>query len=312
MRRMALSGLQGIACILLALVLTSTDAIAETDAPPGILVFQSDFGLADGAVSAMHGVALDVSTELVIEDLTHEIPAFDVWQASYRLWQTASFWPAGTVFVSVVDPGVGTERKSVVMLSETGHYFVTPDNGTLTLPADNFGMAAIREIDETLNRRAGSEASHTFHGRDVYAFVGARLAAGTISFEQVGPALDAIDVRLSYQTPGIESGQLLGNIPILDIRYGNVWTNIPESMLEGAQIQIGNIADITIYSDHEAVFEGSMPYASTFGDVETGAPLLYVNSLGNLAVALNMGDFAATHGIGSGPDWDIVITLGDD
>ncbi len=146
------------------------------------VVFQSDFGLKDGAVSAMKGVALGVSPDLGLYDLTHEIPAYNIWEAAYRLEQTATYWPAGTVFVSVVDPGVGTARKSVVMRSKSGHYFVTPDNGTLTLVARSLGISEVREIDEAINRRQQSGRSYTFHGRDVYAYTGARLAAGIIDF----------------------------------------------------------------------------------------------------------------------------------
>ena len=98
-----------------------------------MVVFQSDFGLKDGAVSAMKGVAMGVSTDLKLFDLTHEIPAYNIWEAAYRLEQTVPYWPAGTVFVSVVDPGVGTTRKSVVLKTKTGQYIVTPYNGTLTL-----------------------------------------------------------------------------------------------------------------------------------------------------------------------------------
>src|SRR6195952_1612920 len=135
-----------------------------------IVVFQSDFGLKDGAVSAMKGVATGVSTDLKLFDLTHEIPAYNIWEASYRLYQTVTYWPAGTVFVSVVDPGVGTSRKSVVLKTNTGQYIVTPDNGTLTLVSESLGIAEIRQIDENVNRRHGSEKSYTFHGRDVYAY----------------------------------------------------------------------------------------------------------------------------------------------
>src|ERR1051325_6937568 len=120
-----------------------------------IVVFQTDFGLKDGAVSAMKGVAISVSPDLKLFDLTHEIPAFNIWEAAYRLEQTVIYWPAGTVFVSVVDPGVGTSRKSVVLKTSSGHFIVTPDNGTLTLISQSLGIAAIREIDETKNRRKG-------------------------------------------------------------------------------------------------------------------------------------------------------------
>ncbi len=138
--------------------------IASAEPKPAALVFQSDFGEKDGAVASMRGVAYGVSPGLPMFDLTHEIPTFDIWAAAYRLNQVASYWPAGTVFVSVVDPGVGTDRKSVVLQTESGHYFVTPDNGTLTLVADELGVAAVREIDEAVNRLKDSEKSYTFHG----------------------------------------------------------------------------------------------------------------------------------------------------
>ena len=124
-----------------------------------IVVFQSDFGLKDGAVSAMKGVAMGVSTDLKLFDLTHEIPAYNIWEAAYRLEQTVRYWPAGTVFVSVVDPGVGTARKSVVLKTKSGHFIVTPDNGTLTLIAESLGIDEIREIDEAVNRRKDSQKS---------------------------------------------------------------------------------------------------------------------------------------------------------
>ena len=104
------------------------------------VVFQTDFGLKDGAVAEMKGVALSVEPSLQLFDITHEIPSYNIWEAAYRLNQAAPFWPKGTVFVAVVDPGVGTERKSVVLKTRSGHYFVSPDNGTLTLVAKNLGL----------------------------------------------------------------------------------------------------------------------------------------------------------------------------
>src|ERR1700739_1647793 len=142
-----------------------------------MIVYQSDFGLKDGAVSEMKGVAMAVSPDLKLFDLTHEIPAYNIWEAAYRLEQTVRYWPAGTVFVSVVDPGVGTSRKSVVMKTKSGHFIVTPDNGTLTLIAESLGVAEVREIDENVNRRKDSQKSNTFHGRDVYSYTAARLAS---------------------------------------------------------------------------------------------------------------------------------------
>ncbi|GAB4399230.1 MAG: hypothetical protein OHK0053_19090 [Microscillaceae bacterium] len=170
----------------------------------------------------MKGVAYAVSSELKMFDLTHEIPSFNIWEAAYRLQQAAPYWPAGTVFVSVVDPGVGSERKSVVLKTQSGHYFVTPDNGTLTLVAEALGIGEVREIDEAKNRLKNSEKSYTFHGRDVYAYTGAKLAAGAITFAEVGQLLPPQVARLLYQKPERIQDEIRGNIPILDIQYGNV------------------------------------------------------------------------------------------
>ena len=137
------------------------------------LVIMSDFGLADGAVSAMYGVAYSVSEQLNISSLTHEIPQYNAWEASYRLIQTVGYWPKGTVFVSVVDPGVGTARRASVAKTTNGYYIVTPDNGSLTGLLKEFGIDEIRQIDETVNRLKGTEKTSIFHGRDLFAYCAA-------------------------------------------------------------------------------------------------------------------------------------------
>jgi S-adenosylmethionine hydrolase len=178
----------------------------------GIVVFQTDFGTKDGAVSAMKGVASNVDASLKLYDLTHDIPAYNIWEAAYRLDQTVIYWPVGTVFVSVVDPGVGTTRKSVVVKTKSGHYIVTPDNGTLTLIAQSLGIDSVREIDEVNNRRKNSGASYTFHGRDVYAYTAAKLASHAISYEQVGKISIEPITLLTYQKAVLQNGKLKGNI----------------------------------------------------------------------------------------------------
>ena len=289
--------------LVLALSLVGASALANE-----ALVFQTDFGLKDGAVSAMKGVAFGVDRTLPLHDLTHEIPAYNIWEASYRLYQTLQYWPAGTVFVSVVDPGVGTERKSVVLKTKSGHYIVSPDNGTLTLAAEHFGIEAVRQIDEKTNRLKGSEKSYTFHGRDVYAYTGARLASGAISFEQVGPKLPAEVVTIPYQPAVVEQdGTLKGTIPILDVQYGNVWTNIDDSLLTKAGIHKGDNACIRISEGDALKYEGKAPYVSSFGDVPEGQPLVYLNSLLQVSVALNMDSFAAKHQVQSGANWHISL-----
>lgn len=289
--------------LVLALSLVGSGAFANE-----ALVFQTDFGLKDGAVSAMKGVAFGVDRTLPLHDLTHEIPAYNIWEASYRLYQTLQYWPAGTVFVSVVDPGVGTARKSVVLKTRSGHYIVSPDNGTLTLAAEHFGIEAVRQIDEKTNRLKGSEKSYTFHGRDVYAYTGARLASGAISFEQVGPELPAEVVTIPYQPAVAEQdGTLKGTIPILDVQYGNVWTNIDDVLLGKAGIHKGDNACIRISEGDALKYEGKAPYVSSFGDVPEGQPLVYLNSLLQVSVALNMDSFAAKHQVQSGANWHISL-----
>ncbi|KAA2243766.1 S-adenosyl-l-methionine hydroxide adenosyltransferase family protein [Chitinophaga agrisoli] len=272
-----------------------------------IVVFQSDFGLKDGAVSAMKGVANGVSDALKLYDVTHEIPPYNIWEAAYRLEQTIPYWPKGTVFVSVVDPGVGTQRKSVVLKTKAGHFIVTPDNGTLTLIAQSEGIEAIREIDEAVNRRKDSRASYTFHGRDVYAYTGARLAAGVITFEQVGPALPDTVVTISHQPAILEGNTLKGTIAILDVQYGNLWTNIPADLFKQLNIPAGGRLQVTLYHKGKQVYSGSIPYAHTFGDVPEGQPLAYLNSLMQLSFALNMGSFAGKYHIESGNDWSVTV-----
>ncbi len=278
-------------------------------AQPGTIVFQSDFGVKDGAVSAMKGVASSVSGNLRLFDLTHEIPAYNVWEAAYRLEQTATYWPAGTVLVSVVDPGVGTQRRSVVVKTRSGHYIVTPDNGTLSFVAQSLGIDSVREIDETVNRRSGSEASYTFHGRDVYAYTAARLGSGQIRFDQVGKLLPAQVVMIPYQKAIIKGDKIYGNIPILDIQYGNVWTNIDAALVKQLNIHPGTLLLVSISHKGKKVYEQSMPFAETFGAVATGKVLAYQNSLMNLSFAINMGNFSAAYNVKSGSDWVVSVEV---
>lgn len=272
------------------------------------LVFQSDFGLVDGAVSAMYGVAYTVEPRLNIHDLTHDITPYNIWEASYRLIQTIRYWPRGTIFVSVVDPGVGSDRKSVVVKTASGHYVVTPDNGTLTHIIRFDGIEAVREIDEHVNRLPRSGESYTFHGRDVFAYTGARLAAGIIDFEGVGPEMKPEDlVRLPIIEPRLEGSAVCGTIDVLDVRFGSLWTNIPRTLFLQTGIQYGDRVSITIENDTRCVYRNIILFAKSFADVYMGEALAYVNSLDCMAVAINQGSFARAYNIGTGNSWRIRI-----
>ena len=270
------------------------------------LVFQTDFGLVDGAVSAMYGVAYTVMPDLKIHDLTHDITPYNIWEASYRLIQTIRYWPKGTVFVSVVDPGVGSDRKSVVVKTKSGRYIVTPDNGTLTHVIRADGIAAVREIDEHINRLPRSGESYTFYGRDVYAFTGARLAAGIIDFEGVGRELPVEDlVSLPIVEPYLDGKAVCGTIDVLDVRFGSLWTNIPRTLFLQTGAQYGDRISITIENDTRCVYRNIIQFGKSFADVYVGEALTYVNSLDCVAVAINQGSFARAYNVGTGNSWRV-------
>ena len=261
------------------------------------LVLQTDFGLGDGSVAAMKGVALSIAPRLEVHDLTHLIPPYDIREAALRLRQVVTHWPPGTVFVSVVDPGVGTERRPIVARTRTGHYIVTPDNGTLTLLADALGLEAVRVIDMERHMRRGAQRSHTFHGRDVFVVVGAGLAAGVLSLNEVGPAVETAVTRFALpavqRTPEMLAAGVIG----IDRPFGNVWTNLPAAQLDSAGLDVGDTVRVLLRRGNRVLFTGEVPYTLTFGEVAPGRPLLYLNSLLEAALAFNRADFAGRYGI---------------
>lgn len=272
------------------------------------LVLQTDFGLGDGAVSAMYGVAHMVSDDITIGDLTHEIPPYDIWAASYRLYQTVKYWPQETVFVSVVDPGVGSTRRSIVAKTISGHYIITPDNGSLTHIAHYQGIKEIRAIDEVTSRLPHSEESHTFHGRDIYAYNGARLASGEISFEELGNIVANDSIQALPLIEAKHSEHILeGSIDVLDIRFGSLWTNIPLAFMKEEEITHDDQLQVTIYHQGKKVYQNIMKFAKSFADVNIGEPLVYVNSLVNIGVAVNQDSFSKLYHIGTGTDWTIQL-----
>ncbi len=273
-----------------------------------VVAFQSDFGLLEGTVAQMYGVAMGVDLDLKLMDITHNIEVFNTWDASYSLFQTCPAFPSGCVFVSVIDPGVGTSRKSVVALTKAGHYIVTPDNGTLTHLVKHVGVSALREIDESVNRVKGSEKSHVFHGRDVYAYTGARLAAGVIDFDGVGPELNPKDI-ICHPTPeAVVSGNRVdGMIDILDPLFGMIWTNIPIGVFEDLKIDFDTMVNVVIKYKGESRYEKGVFYGKSFGSVKEGEDIIYNNEIGYFAVGTNMKSFVDKYNIQSGFDWTISL-----
>lgn len=272
------------------------------------LVLQSDFGVSDGAVSAMYGVAHSINPSIRIFDLTHDIPPFHIWEASYRLVQTVPYWTEQTVFVSVVDPGVGSNRKSVVARTHANQYVITPDNGTLTHLFQAGLIAEVRQLDDQQHRLPHMGESYTFHGRDIFAFTGARLSSHDITFEDVGPIIPVEEIILLNRTPARRQGvQTTGIVEILDIRFGNVWTNIPVALVREAGIDIGSQVVVTVNHRGRIIYEQSLLFGRSFADVPVGSGVVYINSLDQVAIALNQGSFAHAYEIGIGNDWQISL-----
>ena len=273
-----------------------------------LLVLQSDFGLVDGAVSAMVGVALEESPTLKIHHLTHDITPYNIFEGSYRLFQTVNYWPEGTTFVSVVDPGVGSKRKSVVAKTVQNQYIVTPNNGTLSFIKKHVGILAIREISEVENRRKNTEHSYTFHGRDVYAYTGAKLASGHITFEEVGPELSIDEiVEIPVVETTIGNDFVSGAIDILDVRFGSLWTSITREEFYILSPEFGDRFEVTIYNNDMLVYQNQVTYGKSFADVRIGQPILYINSLYRVGLAINQWSFAKAYNVGVGAQWSIEI-----
>ena len=273
-----------------------------------IMVFQTDFTYKEGAVCAMYGVVKSVDRELEILDGTHEIPQYDTWSASYRLYQSMKFWPKDTVFVSVVDPGVGTPRKASVARTSDGYYVVTPDNGSLTHLKRLVGISEIREIDENVNRLKGkgTEDVAIFHGRDVFAYCGARLAAGIITFEQVGQEYSIEDIiEHEIFEPIISKNLVKGIIEIPDPNFGNSWTNVSLKKFREAGFEYGDMVDVLIKNKEEIIFDKKILFHQSFGFAVKGQPMIYNNELMNIAFAVNQGSFFEIYSIGYGADWTV-------
>jgi S-adenosylmethionine hydrolase len=276
-----------------------------------ILVFQTDFTYKEGAVCAMYGVVKSVDRSLEIIDGSHELPRFDIWSASYRLYQSMKFWPEGTMFVSVVDPGVGTSRRGCVAKTADGYYIVTPDNGTLTHIKKWVGITEIREIDETVNRLRGKGTEHiaVFHGRDLFGYCAARFASGVISYAEVGPGYHVDEIiTLPVAEASLQGDGISGMFEINDPNFGNLWTNIPLGMFTDAGLKHGERVRVSICHEGAEVYKKDVLFGNTFGVVDKGEDIIYVNELARIAMAVSHGDFCGKHGLGYGAGWTVRFT----
>lgn len=249
----------------------------------------TDFGVIDDSVALCKGVMYGIAPSLRIVDLTHEVTAFSIRDGARFLFGASPYFPAGTVFVVVIDPTVGSSRKAVVVKSKRGQFFVLPDNGLMTMVEDRDGIESIREITNP-DWMVGAKISSTFHGRDIFSPVGAHVARGD-DWTQVGPAVTQL-VRLDLKPATVDDKGLTGEVIALDGPFGNLVTNISAEDFVKLGYQRGDKVKVTI-----ARHEIEMPFVRTFSDVPLQHPLLYIDSRGRASFALNQASFAAAYKI---------------
>jgi S-adenosylmethionine hydrolase len=236
-----------------------------------VITLTTDFGLQDHYVGTMKGVLLNRCPGAVVVDICHELPPFSVWSGAYAIDQAAPFFPPGTFHVVVIDPGVGTERKPILM-EVLGQYFIAPDNGVLSLiRRRESGPVTVREI---VNRELFlPRTSATFHGRDLFAPAAATLAAGKASSEQAGPRLSEIEMLDGIAPTAGGPGCWIGRVLSVD-RFGNVITNFDISLArDGFELETPGGPVNTL--------------RQTFGGAPESVAFAYLGSSGYLEIGMN-------------------------
>lgn len=257
-------------------------------APPTI-VFMTDFGTANDAVAICKAVIIGIAPDARIMDITHQVTPFSIEEGARFLTGVTPYYPAGAVFVVVVDPGVGTSRKAVIVKTKKGQYFVLPDNGLISPVIDRDGLEAAREITNP-GWMIGDNVSSTFHGRDIFSPAGAHLAAGW-DYTLAGPEVQQL-VRLTPKVSIITDKGIQGEVIALDDPFGSLITDIPGDEFKKLGYKFGE--QVTVQLNKKPF---TLPYARTFMDVPVGAPLLYQDSRGRIGLAVNQGNFSQVHKI---------------
>lgn len=277
--------------LLLFVGMLALGSLAAAEQPasqyPPTVVFMTDFGVVDDSVALCKGVMYGILPGLRIVDLTHQVTPYSIADGARFLFGATPYFPAKTVFVVVVDPGVGSTRKPVVVKSKRGQFFVLPDNGLMTMVEDRDGIEGVREITNQ-DWMIGAKISSTFHGRDIFSPVGARLARGD-DWTQAGPELKQLE-RLDLKPARLDDHGLTGEVIALDGPFGNLVTNIDSESFMKLGYQRGEKLKVTI-----AGREIEMPFVKTFSDVPLKQPLLFIDSRGRVSFAVNQSSFAATY-----------------
>ncbi|HVH60509.1 MAG TPA: SAM-dependent chlorinase/fluorinase [Candidatus Sulfotelmatobacter sp.] len=269
-----------------------TDKSAEPAEQPvahPTVVFMSDFGVANDAVAICKAVIVGIAPDARIMDITHQVTPYSIEEGARFLQGVTPYYPSGTVFLVVVDPGVGTTRKAIVVKTKKGQYFVLPDNGLITPVIDRDGLDSAREITNT-DWMIQAPISSTFHGRDIFSPVAAHLAAGG-DFSLVGPEISQL-VRLNPKTAVIADNGIAGDLIGIDDPFGSLITDIPGDEFQKLAYRLGDKVPLLI--DKKPV---TLPYVKTFMEVPVGDPLLYLDSRGRVGIAVNQGSYSKQFGV---------------
>jgi hypothetical protein len=242
--------------------------------PAGVIVLLTDFGLRDPYVGVMKGVILSVHPEARIIDLSHDVPPQAILDAYFILSNAYSYFPAGTIFVAVVDPGVGTHR-AILAIQTDKYLFLAPDNGLLGFLEKDGKIKQIVHVRKS--KYFLQPVSNTFHGRDIFAPVAAHLANG-VEMSELGPAVARMERIAAPMARVTKEGVILGEIVTID-RSGNLVTNIPGERLSGADLVQVKVGRSMIPRISKAYAEG-----------RKGALLALVGSTGHLEISVNKGD----------------------
>jgi S-adenosylmethionine hydrolase len=276
-----------LAVVLLLASLSGCAQQATISAPPiqtKIIAFLTDYGTKDFYVGAVKGRILQINPEAKIIDITHEVTPYDIHEGAVTLLLAAREFSNDTVFLAIVDPGVGTERRPIAAQTNDGKIFVAPDNGLLTFVLQEFGVKEVRQITNESWMRPG-ERSYSFHGRDIFGPVAAHLSLGK-SFSEVGPVITDY-VTLPINPSKVEDGKLVGQVLWID-QYGNVQVNITGKQAKDAGWEINDKIRIEVGTATPLV----APFVHTYGDVPEGNPLIFQASTDFLEISINMGNMA--------------------
>ena len=275
--------------VLLLFLLGCANAPVPKDAavPPTrkpTIVFMTDFGTANDAAAICRAVIAGIAPDARIMDITHQVTPFQIEEASRYLYGVTPYYPAGTVFLVVVDPGVGTSRKAVIVKSKKGQFFVVPDNGLVSAVIDRDGFEGAREITNQ-HWMIQTAISSTFHGRDIFSPAAAHLAEGW-DYTIAGPEVPQL-VRLTARTPKVDAKGITGEIIGLDDPFGSLVSDVSKEELESLGYALDD--KITVQINNKPL---TLPYVKTFMNVPVGAPLLYVDSRGRVGIAVNQGNYS--------------------